>query len=87
MDQGLKDEVRDDLNTFILNRDWHNDRAVPYRRGYMLQCCITLASLLNILDGVGAAEGRIVIMTSNCIEKLDSALIHPGRIDKVVPHG
>jgi hypothetical protein len=38
---------------------------------------------LNILDGVLEIPGRIVIMTSNHIQKLDHALIRPGRIDVI----
>jgi mitochondrial chaperone BCS1 len=49
--------------------------------------CITLSGLLNVLDGVRAAEGRIVIMTSNTPESLDEALIRRGRIDQKVHFG
>lgn len=42
---------------------------------------ITLSCLLNELDGLSNASGRIVIMTTNHVEKLDPALIRPGRID------
>ena len=42
---------------------------------------VTLSGLLNVLDGVGSQEGRIVVMTTNRIEELDSALIRPGRVD------
>jgi len=42
---------------------------------------ITFSGLLNSLDGVFAKEGRILFMTTNHIEKLDDALIRPGRID------
>jgi hypothetical protein len=42
---------------------------------------IDLNFLLNILDGVFEIHGRTVIMTSNCPDKLDKALIRPGRID------
>lgn len=45
---------------------------------------ITLSSLLNELDGVSAKEGRIVVMTTNRRDKLDSALLRPGRIDMEV---
>ncbi|KAI0880773.1 mitochondrial chaperone BCS1 [Annulohypoxylon maeteangense] len=41
----------------------------------------TLSGLLNVLDGVGSPEGRIVIMTTNKLSRLDSALIRPGRVD------
>ncbi|KAK9776719.1 putative P-loop containing nucleoside triphosphate hydrolase protein [Seiridium cardinale] len=44
----------------------------------------TLSGVLNVLDGVGSAEGRIVIMTTNKPEQLDSALVRPGRIDMKV---
>uniref|UniRef100_A0A6C0EUI2 AAA+ ATPase domain-containing protein n=1 Tax=viral metagenome TaxID=1070528 RepID=A0A6C0EUI2_9ZZZZ len=44
---------------------------------------LTLSCLLNLLDGVLEAPGRIVIMTTNYINKLDSALIRPGRIDLI----
>ncbi|EFQ86522.1 hypothetical protein CFE70_007330 [Pyrenophora teres f. teres 0-1] len=42
---------------------------------------ITLAGLLNIIDGAASNEGRVLIMTTNYPEKLDSALIRPGRVD------
>ena len=40
-----------------------------------------LASVLNALDGVGSPSNMIFIFTTNHIDKLDSALIRPGRID------
>lgn len=42
---------------------------------------IDLSFLLNLLDGVLENPGRIVIMTSNHPDMLDTALIRPGRID------
>jgi len=42
---------------------------------------VDLAFLLNLLDGILENPGRVVIMTSNYPEKLDSALVRPGRID------
>ena len=42
---------------------------------------LTLSYLLNVLDGVLETPGRIIIMTSNHPDKLDKALIRPGRID------
>lgn len=47
----------------------------------------TLSGLLNVLDGVGSAEGRIVIMTTNKPDRLDSALVRPGRVDMKVMLG
>ncbi len=45
---------------------------------------LNLAGLLNVLDGVVDAPGRLVVMTTNHPEKLDPALIRPGRINKKV---
>jgi mitochondrial chaperone BCS1 len=42
---------------------------------------ISLSALLNILDGVASQEGRVLVMTTNHIDKLDEALIRPGRVD------
>jgi chaperone BCS1 len=42
---------------------------------------ITLAGLLNCLDGTATPDGAIVVMTSNHPELLDPALIRPGRAD------
>lgn len=42
---------------------------------------ITLAGLLAALDGPGATEGRILFVCTNHPERLDSALLRPGRID------
>ncbi|KAK7432253.1 hypothetical protein QQZ08_001198 [Neonectria magnoliae] len=45
---------------------------------------VTLSGLLNAFDGVASQEGRLLIMTTNHIKKLDEALIRPGRIDREV---
>ncbi|KAK4198597.1 mitochondrial chaperone BCS1 [Triangularia verruculosa] len=45
---------------------------------------LSLSGLLNILDGVASQEGRVLIMTTNHLEKLDKALIRPGRVDMQV---
>ncbi|KAJ7849366.1 P-loop containing nucleoside triphosphate hydrolase protein [Mycena olivaceomarginata] len=42
---------------------------------------LSLSGLLNALDGVAAAEGRILFATTNHLEKLDPALSRPGRMD------
>jgi chaperone BCS1 len=43
---------------------------------------LNLSGLLNVLDGVTDCPGRIVIMTTNHPEKLDPALVRPGRVNK-----
>ncbi|OQD74098.1 hypothetical protein PENDEC_c012G04034 [Penicillium decumbens] len=42
---------------------------------------VSLSGLLNAIDGVSSHEGRILIMTTNLPQKLDRALIRPGRVD------
>src|SRR5260370_10966865 len=42
---------------------------------------MTLSGLLNVLDGFHAPSGVLFVMTTNHVEKLDNALLRPGRID------
>jgi len=42
---------------------------------------LTFSGLLNAIDGVTSSEGRIMFMTTNYIERLDPALVRPGRVD------
>ena len=44
---------------------------------------VTFSGLLNALDGVAAGEERIAFLTTNHIERLDPALIRPGRVDMI----
>ena len=46
-----------------------------------------LSDVLNSIDGFLSKHGRILIMTTNHIEKIDAALIRPGRIDLKVELG
>jgi len=49
------------------------------------QSAVTFSGFINALDGVASSEERIVFMTTNHIERLDPALIRPGRVD-VIQH-
>ncbi|KAI5954230.1 BCS1 [Candida jiufengensis] len=42
---------------------------------------VTFSGLLNALDGVASAEECITFMTTNHPERLDPALLRPGRVD------
>lgn len=59
------------------------DEMIPFKNKRFLSGRneLTFAGLLNAIDGVASQEGRILFMTTNCIEKLDLALIRPGRVD------
>ncbi|KAK4955697.1 hypothetical protein LTR10_006636 [Elasticomyces elasticus] len=64
------------------NSYWWDGRIMPLPKKV-----VTLSGLLNVLDGVRAAEGRILLMTSNNPDALDKALVRAGRIDKKVLFG
>jgi chaperone BCS1 len=42
---------------------------------------LSLSSILNVIDGVDATEGRVLVMTTKDLNKLDVALTRAGRID------
>ncbi|KAL0945440.1 hypothetical protein HGRIS_000930 [Hohenbuehelia grisea] len=47
---------------------------------------VTLSGLLNVLDGVESDEGKFFMATTNYIDRLDPALLRPGRIDRRVQY-
>lgn len=61
-------------------KDKNKMAAAPIQR-------VSLSALLNVIDGVAASEGRILVMTTNHIEKLDPALLRPGRVDMTICFG
>ncbi|VBB87626.1 Protein translocase and chaperone required for Complex III assembly, putative [Yarrowia lipolytica] len=68
--------------TFLLLEDIDsafNERKQSADQGY--HSGVTFSGLLNALDGVASAEERIIFMTTNHPERLDPALIRPGRVD------
>ncbi len=66
----------EDIDAFFIARDKQDNRIE-----------VSFSGLLNALDGVAAQEGRIVFLTTNHIERLDRALMRPGRVDKLVELG
>ena len=42
---------------------------------------LNLSQILNAIDGIMERNGQIFIMSANCPEKLDPAILRPGRID------
>lgn len=60
------------LDRRIINNKMQSDKSTE---------AINLSFLLNLLDGVLETPSRILIITSNYPDKLDKALIRPGRID------
>ncbi|KAF2268029.1 hypothetical protein CC78DRAFT_558603 [Lojkania enalia] len=62
------------------------NRRKPGADGYS-GATVTFSGLLNALDGVASAEERIIFLTTNHVERLDEALIRPGRVDMTVRLG
>ena len=62
--------------------------AVFTRRGHGEKPAgVSFSGLLNAIDGYAAQEGRALVMTTNHRERLDPALIRPGRVDVHVELG
>lgn len=53
-----------------------------FKKQLLEENTLTLSDLLNIIDGIIETPGRILILTSNHYDKLDPALVRPGRIDQ-----
>ena len=79
-DEGLYELMVDSpRNSILLLEDV--DAAFLKRKGKNNSSGVTFSGLLNALDGIAAQEGRVVFMTTNHVDRLDPALIRPGRAD------
>jgi chaperone BCS1 len=81
----------EDVDAVSSNRDAETEDSrqtvAPARERKPASGKVSLSAILNIIDGVASQEGRILIMTTNHITRLDKALIRPGRVDKKVELG
>ncbi|BES95347.1 unnamed protein product [Nesidiocoris tenuis] len=91
-DRGLTDDRLNHLlsvapqNTIILLEDIDaafvsREDSAQAKTAYEGLNRVTFSGLLNCLDGVASTEARIVFMTTNYVERLDPALVRPGRVD------
>ncbi|KAJ7366365.1 P-loop containing nucleoside triphosphate hydrolase protein [Mycena albidolilacea] len=62
--------------------DDDSDGGSPVRHDRPRRSGVTLSGLLNMIDGIGSEEGKLFFATTNYIDRLDSALMRPGRIDR-----
>lgn len=95
-ERGLTDDRLNHLLTIIPRRTlvlledadaaFGNRRTQTDEDGYR-GANVTFSGLLNALDGVASAEERIVFLTTNHVDRLDSALVRPGRVDMAVRLG
>ena len=66
--------VLEDIDTLFVER----------KPGDSNRSMVSFSGILNTLDGIARRTKQITFLTTNYISKLDSALIRPGRIDKVL---
>lgn len=95
-ERGLTDDRLNHLLTIIPNRTlvlledvdaaFSNRRVQTDDDGYR-GANVTFSGLLNALDGVASAEERIIFLTTNHVDRLDEALVRPGRVDMTVRLG
>ncbi|KAL0572970.1 Complex III assembly protein translocase and chaperone [Marasmius crinis-equi] len=87
-ERGLGDDKLNHLlsnvpeRSFVLIEDVDaafNKRVQTSEDGY--QSSVTFSGFLNALDGVASGEERIIFLTTNHLERLDPALVRPGRVD------
>jgi len=69
------------LETFVNVVNKNNDKTSPTSNLFVKEEKMSLSFILNIIDGLNENYGRILIITSNYYDKIDKALIRPGRID------
>ncbi|XP_065867543.1 AAA-ATPase At3g50940-like [Euphorbia lathyris] len=72
-----------ELNNRIAEARSSKTRSSSSHQGYDQGNQVTLSGLLNFIDGLWSSCGdeRIIIFTTNHIEKLDPALLRAGRMD------
>ena len=81
----------DAMGDTVLRREWKKPVVIKAPTGDPFmdrekeeKDVIDLSFILNLLDGTLEANGRILAITTNFPERIDRALIRPGRIDMIV---
>jgi chaperone BCS1 len=81
--------VIEDIDTIAngLNRDTKKDKdgSNPFEERAMFGS--PLHEILNSMDGMQTPDGLKFIVTTNHLDKLDPAIVRPGRIDDVIEVG
>ena len=77
-DDGLREAMLSAPTRTILAIE---DIDAAFRERTGMATGVSFSGLLNAIDGVASQEGRALFMTTNHPERLDPALIRPGRAD------
>jgi hypothetical protein len=83
----VKREFRDDRKSEVVVKKNKDGEVVVENPQYKHRTPLSLACILNTMDGIRENHGRVVVLTSNHYNKLDPALTRPGRIDIEVEMG
>lgn len=73
----------DAVNT-VISSDRDSEDSKDNRTSESNVIGMSLSDLLNITDGLLSSDGAICLFTTNHKEKLDEALLRPGRMNKIV---
>lgn len=68
----------DEIDSLILNRDKDTTSYTTSSGGVSYRI---LSTLLNELDGIESSDGILILGATNRIDRIDSALLRPGRFD------
>ena len=71
--------TKPDVLTEVLHK--LSEEKKPNDKKDNMKMKITLGDILELLDGLIEMDGRMIIMTTNHVNTLDTALIRPGRFD------
>ncbi|KAI0525116.1 hypothetical protein KFK09_004507 [Dendrobium nobile] len=87
---GMKNKsllVIEDIDCSIDFKNMNNDKKNESNKSHNDE--ISLSGLLNFIDGLWSTSGekRIIVFTTNYKEKLDPALLRPGRMDMHINMG
>ncbi|KAF4571151.1 hypothetical protein EYR36_008479 [Pleurotus pulmonarius] len=81
----------EDIDCAFPSREDEEERALGQTFPYgnpnpQKRSAVTMSGLLNVLDGVDSEEGKIFMATTNYVDRLDAALMRPGRIDMKIQY-
>lgn len=81
-----RDEKSEKNNEVLIKRDKNGEMIVANPKNCH-RSPLSLACILNTMDGIRENHGRVLVLTSNHYAKLDPALTRPGRIDIEIEMG
>ena len=81
--QNYKENEQQEEILESINNNYENNTIKQEQKNnpYVFGEELSLSFILNLLDGILETPGRILIVTTNHVDKLDKAFIRPGRID------